>query len=51
MMVLPFALITLGLGAIFLGNRQSALSLRGLALLVSLWLFHLHASDALNLTF
>lgn len=51
MMVLPFSLVTLGLGAIFFGNRQAALLLWGLALVVSLWLFHLHASDSLNLAF
>ncbi|WP_373509035.1 DUF5993 family protein [Thiocapsa sp.] len=51
MMVLPFALITLALGALLLRRRGIALALWGLALLSLLWLFHLHADDPLALSF
>ncbi|WP_296925206.1 DUF5993 family protein [Thiohalocapsa sp.] len=51
MMVLPFALAALGLGAIYLHRRGIALAFWGLALAWLLWLFHLHATDALPLRF
>ncbi|SDX54653.1 DUF5993 family protein [Thiocapsa roseopersicina] len=51
MMVLPFALVTLALGALFLRRRRIALALWGLALLSLLWLFHLHTNDPLLLSF
>ncbi len=51
MMVLPFALVTLALGALLMRRRSTALALWGLALLSLLWLFHLHASDPLTLSF
>lgn len=51
MMVVPFALITLALGALFVRRRRIALTVWGLALLSLLWLFHLHASDPLALSF
>lgn len=51
MMVLPFALVSLALGALFLRRRTIALALWGLALMSLLWLFHLHADDPLALSF
>ena len=51
MMVLPFALVILALGATFLGRRRVALALWALALVSLLWLLHLHASDPLALSF
>jgi hypothetical protein len=51
MMVLPFALVSLTLGALPLRRRRIAPALWGLALLSLLWLFHLHADDPLALSF
>lgn len=51
MMVLPFALVLIGLLAVGFNQRSVALSAWAAALGWQLWLFHLHATDKLPFSF